>query len=114
MVPKRACCAARKPGGEYMMCSDGRIVDIINRLVEARKSTGLTQAQAAHMVGLSAASSLSMYEARGSVPDLRLFLALCDVYAVSPTWALTGVKPDIDPALIGQVLELLSEAVRHG
>lgn len=71
---------------------------IIDRLVEARKAAGLSQTQAAKLLGYSAASSLSQIETdnRDSEPNLTMFLKMCEVYDISPVWALTGVNPDFD------------------
>ena len=83
---------------------DKQIEQIKTRLVKARERAGLTQTQAAMLVGLSRASSLSQHEGPRSTPNLRLFLKLCDVYGVSPIWALTGYNPDFDPVPIMDAL----------
>ncbi len=75
---------------------DQQIAGIKERLILARKRAGLSQGQAAQMVGLGAASSLAQHEVGRSVPTLTLFLRLCEVYGVSPIWALTGVNPEFD------------------
>jgi transcriptional regulator with XRE-family HTH domain len=78
-----------------------QIDGIKRRLILARQRAGLSQTQAARLVGFKAASSLSPYEIYdNTVPDLRLFLKLCVVYGVSPVWALTGVNPDFDASEI--------------
>lgn len=73
-----------------------QIAEIKARLVLARKRAGLSQGQAAKLVGMNAASSLSQHENDRSTPTLELFLKLCKVYGISPVWALTGVNPDFD------------------
>lgn len=75
---------------------DQQITEIKARLVLARKRAGLSQGQAAKLVGMNAASSLSQHENDRSIPTLELFLRLCKVYGVSPVWALTGINPDFD------------------
>jgi DNA-binding XRE family transcriptional regulator len=83
---------------------DRQIEQIKARLVMARKNAGLTQTQAAKLVGLGRASSLAQHEGSRSIPNLRLFLRLCEVYMVSPIWALTGANPDFDPQPIMDAL----------
>lgn len=75
---------------------DERIGQIMNRLSLARKRAGLSLAQAAPLVGLKGASSLSPYETGDYVPTLTLFLRMCEIYQVSPVWALLGVNPAFD------------------
>jgi len=89
----------------------GQVREIIDRLVLARKNAGLTQTEAALMVGLSCASSLSQYESgsRKSVPTLTLFLKLCTVYEIDPVWALTGVDPDTSVTLLQDTAAKLSK-----
>jgi DNA-binding XRE family transcriptional regulator len=82
-----------------------QISQIKARLVQAREHAGLTQEQAAKLVGMSRASSLSQHEGERSTPNLRLFLRLCDVYNVSPVWVLTGVNLDFDPYPIMEALQ---------
>ena len=79
---------------------------IIERLVQARKAAGLTQTQAAKLIGLATASSLSEYELSNAAtePTLTRFLKMCEVYGVSPVWALTGVNPDFDERRIDQMI----------
>lgn len=76
---------------------DHQVDAIRDRLTHAREQAGLSQAQAAHLLGFSAASNVSQYEGGRSTPNLHLFLRMCDVYGVSPSWALTGHNPDFDP-----------------
>lgn len=84
---------------------DRQVQAIKARLVAARKRAGLTQTQAAQLVGLARASSLSQYENDRSIPNLWLFLHLCEVYGVSPVWALTGVNPEFDPMPLMDALQ---------
>jgi transcriptional regulator with XRE-family HTH domain len=80
---------------------------IIDRLIEARKAAGLSQGQAAKLLGYSAASSLSQLEtqARDSEPNLSMFLKMCEVYDISPVWALTGTNPDFDENAFDQLTQ---------
>lgn len=80
---------------------------IIDRLIEARKATGLSQTQAAKLLGFKGASSLSQIETdcRNTEPNLTLFLKMCEIYDISPVWALTGVNPDFD----GNTFDLLTQ-----
>lgn len=72
--------------------------EIIDRLIKARKGAGLSQTQAAKLLGYSGASSLSQIETnnRDSEPNLTMFLKMCEIYDISPVWALAGVNPDFD------------------
>jgi transcriptional regulator with XRE-family HTH domain len=69
---------------------------ILQRLVKARKNAGLSQSQAARLVGLSSASSFSPIEDGTIAITLKRFLTLCDIYDIDLTWALTGVNPHVD------------------
>lgn len=79
-----------------MQATDNRLDNILERLIDARKAAGLSQTQAARLLGLGNASSLSVYEIGRSVPNLDMFLRMCDTYGCSPVWALTGINPDFD------------------
>jgi transcriptional regulator with XRE-family HTH domain len=72
------------------------IAEIRSRLVLARKRVGLSQTQAAKLADLRFAYVLEEYEMGQGDLRLSYFLKLCDVYGVSPTWALTGINPDFD------------------
>lgn len=91
-----------------------KVEEIMTRLVLARKRAGLSQAQAGTLLGFGgSASSLSQYEIGRSIPNLDLFLRMCEVYSVSPVWALTGINPDFDAtALLDQARELGDDALR--
>lgn len=79
---------------------------IIDRLIEARKAAGLSQTQAAKLLGWSAASTLSQVEGdyRTTEPSLSMFLKMCDIYGISPIWALTGCNPDFDERAFNQMI----------
>lgn len=92
---------------------EDQIVGIKSRMVLARERAGLTQTQAAQLVGMSNASSLSQHERMRSIPTLRLFLRLCAVYGVSPVWMLTGVNPDFDAqSILDAAGELSTDTLR--
>ncbi len=82
---------------------------ILDRLIEARKAAGLSQSQAAKLLGYAAASSLSQLEGdyRDSEPNISMFLKMCEVYDISPVWALTGINPDFDE----NAFDLLTQGV---
>ncbi|MFA5377871.1 MAG: helix-turn-helix transcriptional regulator [Dehalococcoidia bacterium] len=82
---------------------DQQIVKIKARLTLARKQAGLSQSQAAQLLSLKGASSFTDYESGTFAPALDKFLRLCEIYGVSPVWALTGVNPDFDATEILQV-----------
>lgn len=74
-----------------------QLKEILGRMTTARKQAGLSQSQAARLLGLGGASSLSPIET-GEVPlTLERFLKMCELYDISQEWALSGVNPDFDP-----------------
>jgi DNA-binding XRE family transcriptional regulator len=77
-----------------------QVAEIKARLILARKRAGLSQEQAGKLVGFNRASSLAQHEGERSTPTLTLFLKLCEIYGISPVWALTGVNPDFDATAI--------------
>lgn len=84
-----------------------KVRQILDRLIEARKGAGLSQGQAAKLLGYSAASSLSQLETdnRGSEPNLTMLLKMCEAYDVSIVWVMTGVNPDFDEAAFDQLTQ---------
>jgi transcriptional regulator with XRE-family HTH domain len=73
-----------------------QVTEIKARLVLARKRAGLSQSQVAQMLGFKATSSFTDYESGPFAPALDKLLKLCEIYGVSPVWALTGINPDFD------------------
>lgn len=69
--------------------------EILKRLVRAREQAGLSQGQAAKLLGFAGAPSISHYES-GQREELtvKLLLDMCRVYDVDVTWVLTGVNPN--------------------
>lgn len=63
---------------------------VLARLITARKMAGLTQSEAARMVGLAGASSLSDIESGRCDLLLSRLLALCEAYNISPAWVVGG------------------------
>jgi transcriptional regulator with XRE-family HTH domain len=88
---------------------DRHVEQIKARLVKARERAGLTQAQAAKLLGFNAGSNIAQYEGERSIPNLRLFLQMCEVYKVSPVWALTGINPDFNPMPIIEAFDDLTD-----
>lgn len=86
--------------------------EIIDRLIEARKGAGLSQTQAAKLLGYGGASSLSQIETnnRDSEPNLTMFLKMCEIYDISPVWALTGVNPDFDEQAFDELTQFSNAA----
>ncbi len=86
---------------------------ILDRLIDARKAAGLSQTQAAKLLGYSAPSSLSQIEGdyRDSEPNLTMFLKMCEIYDVSPVWALTGVNPDFDESAFNELTQFTNAAI---
>lgn len=91
-----------------------QVEEIMTRLVLARRRAGLSQSQASRLLGFSGtASSLSQYEIGRSIPNLDLFLRMCEIYGVSPVWALTGINPAFDAtAFLEQASALGDDALR--
>lgn len=86
---------------------------ILERITTARKNAGLSQSQAAVKLGLGGASSLSPIE-RGDVPlTMERFLAMCELYDMSPEWAITGVNPYFDPQPIIEAAGGLTESAEQ-
>lgn len=78
------------------MTTDERVKAILHRLIVARGNAGLSQSQVAKLLCYESAATISLCEAGQRRLDMVMFLRLCDIYDVSPVWALTGVNPDFD------------------
>lgn len=70
--------------------------EILERMRKARKAAGLSQRQAARLIGMSN-SGLCDIEAGRNPLYMSRFLELCRIYGVSPVWVITGVNPDFNP-----------------
>ncbi len=73
--------------------------EILTRLAQARMAAGLSQRQVDKMLGASSFETQTM-EAGQYTLTMGRFLKLCELYDCNPTWALTGLNPDFDPAPI--------------
>ena len=62
------------------------------RLAEARKNTGLTQAQVAEKLYITT-QSVSSWECGNSVPDTEKLPELAALYEVTTDWLLCGKQP---------------------
>jgi HTH-type transcriptional regulator, cell division transcriptional repressor len=62
---------------------------LAERIVEARKATGLTTAQLAHRLGVRT-STLSSWESGKAEPRTNRLTMLAGLLSVSPTWLLCG------------------------
>lgn len=58
------------------------------RMIEARKSAGLTGKEVAEKLGLSSHTSVTMWETDKSFPRLDDFVSLCTLYGVTPNHIL--------------------------
>ena len=65
------------------------------RLAEARKNTGLTQAQVAEKLYITT-QSVSSWECGNSVPDTEKLPELAALYGVTADWLLSGTLPSPD------------------
>lgn len=61
---------------------------VLSRLIEARKMAGFNQTEAALVIGLTRASSLSDLETGRNEIKVSQLLALCYLYDVSPAWVI--------------------------
>jgi transcriptional regulator with XRE-family HTH domain len=85
---------------------------ILQRLTQARKQSGLSQMDVARLMGYSASSTISHYEAGEREITFTDVLRLCKIYGVTVGWIETGEPPDFDPTPLlkqieGDVAELL-------
>ena len=62
---------------------------LAERIVEARKATGLTTAQLAHRLGVRT-STLAAWESGKGEPRTNRLMMLAGLLSVSPTWLLCG------------------------
>lgn len=83
---------------------------VLERLVDARKYTGLSQTQAANLIGLAGASSLSDVETGRCKMTLERFIELCYVYNAEPVWVLTGINPKFDYAAALELAKKMNNA----
>ena len=63
--------------------------DFYQRLIDLRKSLGISQAQAAREMGISI-NALNNYERNVRLPNREAMKKLCDYYNVSYDYLLTG------------------------
>lgn len=76
------------------LVSDSPINAILKRLTRAREQAGLSQSQAAKLIGMSSGSAISHYESGARELSVVTLLELCKVYDVSEAWVLTGINPN--------------------
>lgn len=77
--------------------SEVDITGLLRRLTKARQSAGLSQGQAAKLMGYTSASTISHYESGLRGLEVETMLKLCQIYGVSSIWVLTGENPYFDP-----------------
>lgn len=82
--------------------------EILDRLILARKTAGLSQGQVGKMIGM-ATTSISDIE-RGVNPlYVERLLQLVEIYDCSIEWVFTGVNPYFDPQKLMEHAERLGE-----
>lgn len=81
---------------------------IIERLILARKTAGLSQSQVGKLCGYSI-MWLSDIECRKTHMTVETLLQLVSVYDVSIEWVMTGVNPYFDPQKLMEHAERLGE-----
>lgn len=67
----------------------------IERMKKARKAAGLSASQAATLMQTSP-QTINMLESKALPFTILKMLKLCEIYGISPVWALTGVNPAFD------------------
>ena len=80
-------------------------MNLKNRLAEARKNKGLTQAQVADLLFLTT-QSISSWEQGHSIPDTDKIPELAELYGVTTDWLLLGKEPSEE---VKKVTEDLSD-----
>lgn len=75
------------------------ITDVLERLARARTYAGLSQSQAAVLMGFDSSSTISHYESGMRSLTVENLLRMCEIYDANLTWVMTGVNPKFDPAL---------------
>ena len=81
------------------------IEDILKRLIRAREQAGLSQSQAAKLVGMSAGSTISHYESGARELSVVTLLELTKIYDVSIVWVMTGVNPNFTDEQRQQIVD---------
>lgn len=79
------------------------IEGILERLIMARTFAGLSQAQAAKLMGFDSASTISHYESGLRSLTVENLLKMVEIYGANLTWVMTGVNPNFDPARFYEV-----------
>lgn len=77
------------------MTAQKEIEGVVRRLIAARTRAAVTTEQVERRLSL-AAGTISRFERGELEPTLRMFLVLCELYDVSPAWALTGIDPYVN------------------
>lgn len=76
---------------------------ILKRLAEARKRAGLSQSQVDRLMSAPQGMTRELENHELDI-YLRQFLLMCELYDISPEWALTGVNPNVDTKALRQML----------
>ncbi len=71
---------------------------VLERLIMARTFAGLSQAQAAKLMGFDSSSTISHYESGLRSLTVENLLKMVEIYGANLTWVMTGVNPNFDPA----------------
>ena len=84
--------------------------DFSLKLKKLRQTAGLTQAEAALRLGISA-STVGMYEQGRREPDLETTQKICKLYGVTPDYLVTG---NFDaPTEISEMINNIRARMRH-
>lgn len=90
-------------------------MDLLQRLITARKALGISQTTAGVALGLRA-SGFSQIERGESPLSVERFRKLCALYHVTQVEMLTGIQPNFDAEEVLRQLEETNtqmQAIRH-
>lgn len=80
------------------------VAGFLERIVKARKDTGLGHRTVAKMIGLGATTLRDMEKGRTPFPIERVY-KLAEIYDVSLVWLVTGISPNFDAEGVKSLLE---------
>lgn len=88
-----------------------KIQVIMERLIDARKGAGLSQSQAAKLLDITQTTLSAIERNRNLGTSLSMFLKMCEIYDISPVWALTGHNPDFDEQSFDELTQFTNVAI---
>lgn len=85
--------------------------EILKRLVRAREQAGLSQGQAAKLLGFASPSTVSHYESGERDLTVKTLLDMCRIYDVDVTWVLTGINPNFTDQQRQEIIDAYTKNV---